>query len=150
MALSPLGHIMVPKLWEVGVASVEERMQASEVMHRGVVTCSADVPALAVARIMAAHRIHSVVVATPGEWPRVVTDADIASAFYEALIETRRADDLAKAAPLLRPSDSLSFALERMHEHSSTHAVVVGRSPRPLGVVSVLDVIEAMLRGGIA
>lgn len=128
------------------MASVEERMQASEVMHRGVVTCSADAPALAVARIMAAHRIHSVVVATPGEWPRVVTDADIASAFYEGLLETGSADDLARTAPLLRPSDSLSFALERMHEHGSTHAVVVSRSPRPLGVLSVLDVVEALLR----
>ena len=130
----------------VDMVGLEERMQVSEVMHRGVVTCSADTSAHAVARIMAAHRIHSVVVATPGEWPQVVTDAEIASAFYDGLLDSHNAEDLGKAAPLLRPSDSLSFALERLHEPRATHAVVVGRSRRALGVLSVLDVVEAFLR----
>lgn len=126
------------------MASVEDRTSISEAMHRGVVTCAAEASARAVARIMAAHRIHSVVVTRAGEVPGVVTDAEISAAFYAGVIEARTADDLAKASPLLRPSDSLAFALERMHESGSTHAVVVSRALRPVGVVSVLDIIESL------
>jgi CBS domain-containing protein len=45
----------------------------------------------------------------------------------------------------LRPDDTLAFALERMHEYETTHAVVVGPSLRLLGIVAVLDIVEWML-----
>lgn len=96
--------------------------------------------------MMAAHRIHSVVVTMTGDPPRLVTDCEVGAAFYAGAIDSRTADELARAAPLLRPSDSVAFALERMHECCSTHAVVVGRSLASLGVVSVLDIVEALLR----
>lgn len=126
--------------------TVEEGTQVSGVMHRGVISCDAGASGLAVARIMAAHRIHAVVVTTPGEAPRIVTDADVGAAVYAGALDSRTADELAKAAPLLTSSDSIAFALDRMHELGSTHAVVVGRSLRPLGVVSVLDIVEMLLR----
>jgi CBS domain-containing protein len=128
------------------VTSVEERTAVSDVMHRGVISCAADAPALAVARIMAAHRIHCVVVTRKADAPGVVTDAELSAAFYDGVIELRSADDLAEPAPLLRPSDTLAYALDRMHESCSTHAVVVSPMLRPLGVLSVLDIIEATLR----
>jgi CBS domain-containing protein len=131
---------------EVRVPRVEEGTQVSVVMHRGVVSCDATASGLAVARIMAAHRIHSVVVTTAGDGPRVMTDAEVGAAVHAGVLDSRTADELAKASPLLRPSDSIAFALDRMHELGSTHAVVVGRSLRPLGVISVLDIVEMLLR----
>lgn len=112
-------------------------------MHRGAITCSAELSGAAVARIMAAHRIHAVVVAAERALPRLVTDTEIAEALYDGILETTTAVELAKPSPLVRPSDDITYALERMHELRSTHAVVADRTLRLVGVISVLDVIEA-------
>ena len=95
-------------------------------MHRGVISCSAESSALAAARVMAAHRIHCVVVLGADSFPRLITDLDIAGAIYDDQLETLTADDLSTSSPLLRPEDTLAFALERMHEHGASHAVVAG------------------------
>jgi CBS domain-containing protein len=123
-----------------------ERASVVDVMHRGVISCPAESSALTAARVMAAHRIHCVVVLGAGTVPRLITDTDVAAAIYDDELETLSADELSKPAPLLHPGDTLAFALERMHEDGTGHAVVVAPSLRPLGVVAVLDVVEWMLR----
>jgi CBS domain-containing protein len=122
------------------------RATVADVMHRGVISCAAESSALTAARVMAAHRIHSVVVLGVDKVPRLITDVDIASAIYDEQLERLNADELSRPSPLLRPDDTLAFALERMHEGRITHAVVVGASLRLLGVISVLDVVEWTLR----
>jgi CBS domain-containing protein len=123
-----------------------ERASVVNVMHRGVISCPAESSALAAARVMAAHRIHCVVVLGTDGVPRVITDMDIAGAIYDEQLQTLSADDLSRSSPLLRPEDTLAYALERMHEYGTNHAVVVAPSLRPLGVIAVLDVVEWMLR----
>jgi CBS domain-containing protein len=118
-----------------------------EAMHRGVITCRPESSALAVARTMAAHRIHCVVVNAAPELPRVVTVLEIAGALYDERLESCTAADLSKPSPVLRPDDTVAFALERMHEDAAGHAVVVDPLFRLLGVVSVLDIVEWALRG---
>ena len=121
------------------------------VMHRGVITCSPDWSGLVVARIMAAHRIHSIVVISPGAPPKIVTDAEIARALYDGTLATSSANEIAKSAGILLRDDTLSLATRCMHEHEATHAVVVDsrRLQRPVGVLSVLDIIEVVAeRGG--
>jgi len=118
-------------------------MQVVEVMHRGVIACERDVPALAATRMMAAHRIHSVVVISRDGLPRLVTDAEIAVAFYAGTLQDQSVDEIARPAALVRLSDTVDFVLDRMHENKTTHVVVVGRSFRPVGMVSVLDLAEA-------
>jgi CBS domain-containing protein len=115
-------------------------------MHRGVVGCGRDTPAAKVALMMTAHRIHAVVVTGSADLPRLVTDAEIASALYAGTLELACAGDISICAPLLRLSDTVDEAVARMHEESSTHAVAVDRAFRPLGVVSVLDLVEARQR----
>ena len=97
--------------------------------------------------MMTAHRIHAVVVTGTADLPRLITDGEIASALYSDTLDFARADDIATCAPLLRLSDSLDEALARMHERASTHAVAVDCGFRPVGVVSVLDLVEARARG---
>jgi CBS domain-containing protein len=123
-----------------------ERARVVDVMHRGVISCAGERSALAAARVMAAHRIHCVVVLGVDRVPRLITEMDIAAAIYDEQLETLSAEDLSRPSPLLRPEDTLAFALERMHEHGTNHAVVVGPSLRLLGVIAVLDVVEWMLR----
>jgi len=113
------------------------------VMHRGVVTCRPEVSARKVAMMMTAHRIHAVVVTAAAGLPRLVTDREIARALYSGTIDAASADEIAKPAALVSPSDRVDEALARMHERASTHAVAVDRSFRPVGVVSVLDLVEA-------
>jgi CBS domain-containing protein len=119
-----------------------ERAGVVDVMHRGVVSCRADSQALTAARAMAAHRIHCVVVEGEDGMPRLVTDLDVAAAMYDEQLETLTCRELSRPAPLLRQDDTLAFALERLHELGTSHAVVVGPSLELLGVVSVLDLVE--------
>jgi CBS domain-containing protein len=122
-----------------------ERATVADLMHRGVITCAAESSALTAARTMAAHRIHCVVVLGADRVPRLINDLGIAAAIYDGQLEQLSAEDLSKASPLLRPDDTLAFALERMHEYETGHAVVVGPSFRLLGIVAVLDIVEWML-----
>jgi CBS domain-containing protein len=117
----------------------------ADAMHRGLITCAPDSSGFSVARTMAAHRIHSVVVKMPDGLPRLVTDAEIVAALYDGRLETCTAEELSRPSALVRPEDTLGFALERMHEQRTGHAVVIGRSSRLLGVVSVLDLVESVL-----
>lgn len=117
-------------------------------MHRGVVSCGRDTPAAKVAMMMTAHRIHAVVVTGGAGLPQLVTDVEIASALYSGTLELARAGDIATCAPLIRRSDTVDEALARMHEQASTHAVAVDRAFRPVGVLSVLDLVDARRRKG--
>jgi CBS domain-containing protein len=127
-----------------------EHAHVIDAMHRGVITCAAGSFGLTVARVMVAHRIHCVVVNAAGDVPRLVTDVEIADALYDEQLEVRTALELSRPAPLLRPDDTLAFALARMHESRLTHAIVVGQPLRLLGVVSVLDIIEWTLLRTVA
>ena len=120
------------------------------VMHRGVITCSPNCSGLTVARILAAHRIHSVVVISPGARPKIVTDAEIASALFGGTLATSSATEIAKPAAILVRDDTLSHATRCMHEHETTHAVVVDgpELQRAVGVLSVLDIVEAFAGTG--
>jgi CBS domain-containing protein len=96
--------------------------------------------------MMAAHHIHSVVVKADAELPRIVTDIDIAAAMYDESLERSTALELSHPAVLVRSDDTITYALERLHECAESHAVVAGPGLRLLGVVSVLDLAEWSLR----
>lgn len=123
-----------------------ESITVADVMHRGVVTCSPTTSLSTVAREMAAHRIHCVVVRTHDTdalWG-IVSDLDlIAAAALGA------ADDVAGAAAatpavMVRTADSLQRAMQLMAEHQVTHLVVVDHLGRPRGVISTLDIADAL------
>ena len=121
-----------------------------EVMHRGLVTCPPATPLRTVARILAAHRIHAVVVAddhaheAAGVWG-VVSDIDVV-----ARLATPSPGDTAGTAAglppcLVAPDDTVAHAAQLMAEHAIAHLLVADRvSGRPLGVISTLDVAEAL------
>jgi CBS domain-containing protein len=126
-------------------------VRVREAMHTGVVACPREASLLTIARTMAAHRIHSVVVDSHDvatgepEWA-IVSDLDLVAAAYEGSLGGRSAASIAGSPPLVvEPDDTLSRAAQLMHEYGTTHAIVSQRgSRRPLGVISTLDVIDAL------
>jgi CBS domain-containing protein len=108
-------------------------------MHRGTICCAPESSLLTVARTMAAHRIHCVVVPDHG----VVTDVELAAALGNP--DGVTAAGLARPAPLLEPGDSLERAAAALRDEVATHALVVAPGSRyAVGVVSTLDLANAL------
>jgi CBS domain-containing protein len=117
-------------------------------MHRGVVTCSPEASLRTVARILAAHGIHAVVVVSADETaPRaVVTDRDVIFAHATGKLDHLTARDAATEPTItVRPSLDLRSASELMMRHGVAHIVVtdVG-DQRAIGIVSSLDIAGAV------
>ncbi len=115
----------------------------SDVMTPGVISCAPATPLRTVARLMATHRVHAIVVEDEADW-RIVSDLDLVGS-------AGAADELTagsvSATPLVTvaPDETLQRAAQLMAEHESAHLVVVEPdADRPLGVVSTLDIARAL------
>jgi CBS domain-containing protein len=131
-----------------------ENATVADAMRPGVMSCQPDAPAVSVARTMATHHIHAVVVdgirvdPVNGEhlvWG-LVSDLDVARAAH-AGVESLTAADLAAGEPVtIESSASLDEAARLMAEHGTAHLVVV-ENGRPVGVISTLDIAGALAWG---
>jgi CBS domain-containing protein len=123
-----------------------------DVMSSPIRACSADMPLAAAADLMAAERIHCLAVVAPpageGEEPRflgVLSDLDLVAA-----LDGATASDTVKefaGAPLesVAADATLREAVHQMRESRAHHLVVVAEgSGRPVGVLSTLDVAQAL------
>ncbi len=116
-----------------------------DAMTPGILTCSPLTPLSVVARMMATHRVHAIVVFGHEDnllpWG-VLSDLDLVGA-----IESGATAGAVAASPIVTvtPGHSLLRAAWLMREHSTTHLIVVAdeSSPLPIGVVSTLDVARA-------
>jgi CBS domain-containing protein len=123
-------------------------IRVADVMHAGVLTCGRDESLRAVARLMARHRVHSVVVTDAGSGEQslwgVVSDLDLAAAASVRDLDAQTAGAAAATpALMIAPDDTLQRATQLMVEHALAHLVVVDGS-RPVGVISTLDVAAAL------
>jgi len=123
-------------------------VRVEETMHRGVVGCRPDASLFAVARLMAAHRIHAVVVAdgsAESQWG-IVSDLDLAGAASAGALHERTAGEAATTpAVAVSPDESLARAAQLMREYDTHHLIVLARgSRRPIGIVSTLDVADVV------
>ena len=125
-----------------------EGIRVAEAMHRGVVTCSPDARLATVARVMAAHRIHAVVVAlgeSATDW-RVISDLDLAGAISEGWRQPVTAGQIA-STPSLRvlADETVARAAQLMREYDTHHLIVLARgSDRPGGILSTLDIADVI------
>jgi CBS domain-containing protein len=123
-----------------------ESTTVADVMHRGVVTCSPTTRLVTVAREMAAHRIHCVVVRSQDAdavWG-VVSDLDLVAAAALGAADGTAGSAAATPAVTAHPRDGIRRAMQLMVEHQVTHVVVVDDDGRPSGVISTLDVAELL------
>jgi CBS domain-containing protein len=134
-----------------GTASLLERLTVADAMHRGVFRCSRTTSLSAVARIMAAHRVHCVIVTDDERIDRatvwgMVSDRDVAAALLTRPLEVQTAEGSATTpAVSITESEPLLRAAHRMTEHGVTHLVVLGGDTKaPVGVISTLDIADAI------
>ncbi len=130
--------------------AVLDSVAVGDAMHAGVLTCAGDAPLLQVAATMAENGIHSVIVsdlnAAGPKWG-VVSDLDLVSAAVGGA-GARTAREVA-ATPVVRVTsgDSLQHAAQLMAEYQTSHLVVVDTAgDEPVGIVSTLDVAQALAR----
>jgi CBS domain-containing protein len=134
---------------EEGVGRALRAMTVREVMTRELVTCAAEVPLREAAHLMAAHRIHSVVVLAsdaagePG-WA-VLSDLDLVGAAPWD-VEGTTAGMVAASPRALVPADaSLEAAARAMAEYGTAHLLVTEPdAARPVGILSALDIAAAV------
>ena len=115
-----------------------------DAMTPGVISCAPETPLRSVARLMASHGVHSVVVfASEGEWG-IVSDLDLVAA--SSVIDRRTAGGTA-VSPLVTvpPEETLERAAQLMTEHETSHLLVaVPGAERPVGVISTLDLARTL------
>jgi CBS domain-containing protein len=125
-------------------------IRVDETMHLGVLVCSRETPLSTVARAMAEHAVHAMVVSDDLQDPSalwgVVSDLDlVAAASVRDLDEQTAGGTAATPALLIGGNDSLQRAAQIMTEHAVTHLIVVDpESTRPVGVLSTLDLARAL------
>ena len=107
-----------------------------------LIECAPDADARAIARTLATHEVHCVVVRDmqAGSWG-IVSDLDLMAAMRPELAAATAAE-LAATDPLIfQPTDTLEHAAQLMAEHQTAHAVVADPvSGEPVGILSTLDV----------
>jgi CBS domain-containing protein len=117
-------------------------------MTPGVLTCLPVTPLRDVARMMARHRVHAIVVFGGDEALRpwgVVSDLDLVGA-----IGTGANAGAVAASPVITvtPEVPLEHAASMMAENETTHLLVVSAEGLPVGVISSLDVAGALAAEG--
>lgn len=122
-----------------------------DVMSAPLVTCFPDVPIRDVASLMTGHRIHAVVVLEDPERPlqgdhrwSIISDLDLVAAapFGDEDVPAGR---IAGTPPVvIDADDSLARAALLMAEYAVTHLIVEGPGGEASGIVSALDVAEAL------
>jgi CBS domain-containing protein len=129
----------------------------ADVMHRGVLWCRADAPLADVARTMAEHHVHGIVVGGIRRGARgtdraawgVVSDLDLVGRLGAPdALDATAADLAVTPAIVVDAGDPLAEAARLMHDYD-VHRLLVVDLPerRPVGVVSTLDVAEAIAAG---
>jgi CBS domain-containing protein len=115
-----------------------------EAMTPGVLTCLPVTPLRDVARMMARHRVHAIVVFGSDDslhpWG-VVSDIDLVGA-----IGTNANAGAIAASPVVTAAVDLPLqhAAKLLTENETTHLLVVSDRGLPVGVLSTLDVARAL------
>jgi acetyl-CoA synthetase len=124
-----------------------------DAMHAGLISCSPEASLRTVARMLAAYRVHTILVMSHGDadlsggrvWG-AISDHDLLSAAELGDLDDQTAGGIA-ASPVLTvaATDDLALAVGLMEEQKASHMVVVdGRSGQPVGVLSTLDAARAL------
>ena len=127
--------------------SNETRATVGDVMHTDVITCPPDATLRDVAGVLAAHRIHAVVVAGETEEApiAVVTDRDVIWNHAHGGLDDVSAQEAASEPTItVRAKTELRRAAELMAHFGTSHVVVTASGGgQPVGILSSLDVARA-------
>lgn len=132
-----------------------EHATVSDAMHPGIATCEPEATLTDVARIMATHHVHCVVVMHPSQTPSghpyvwgIVSDQDLVRSGIDPDAES--AGDAARQPTItIEPTTALRDSAQLMVRNGVSHIVVVDDSgrQRPIGVLSTLDLAGVLAWG---
>lgn len=129
-----------------------EHARVYDAMRVGLFTCPPDTPLGDVARMMATHHVHSVVVTDIGagdgtdrrRWG-VISDLDLVRA---GTSEWSARDAAVTELVTVASDDTLEHAAQVMGEHDVAHLIVVQpQTDKPVGVLSTLDIAGVLAWG---
>ncbi|HEX5193198.1 MAG TPA: CBS domain-containing protein [Solirubrobacteraceae bacterium] len=124
------------------------RATVVDAMHPGMLSCQADAPLSEVARLMATHRVHCIVIMSiaHGDYGErlawgIISDLDLLRAGVRNGRDTTAGSLAQQPIISVNPSTPLREAGELMLAHGVTHLVVIEPdTQRPVGILSTLDV----------
>jgi CBS domain-containing protein len=124
-----------------------------DVMHRGVISCWADEHLVDVARRLREYSINAIfVLDESGRAEGVISQVDLARAYVRGNWRGRTAEEIMTTEVVTVPADLvLSAAVQIMLDKGLRRVLIVqgGRRPnRPVGVLSMSDVVAAMCAEG--
>lgn len=146
--VTPRGSDRTPSLASATIA---------DVMHPGVISCPPETDLVTVARMMATHHIHAVVVNGIERDPSgehltwgLLSDLDLIAAASDPYTPGDAGHLAATELVLVEPQEPLLRAAQLMAEHQLSHLLVVSKtSGRPVGMVSTLDIAGCVAWGEI-
>jgi CBS domain-containing protein len=112
----------------------------------GVITCAPDAPLDEVAALMARNRVHAVVVVDDrAPEPPVISDLDLIEALASGHYDELAASDVAgsEGVSVFR-DESLGRAAQLLTQHRVSHLIVRDEARMPVGILSTLDLAEAI------
>lgn len=131
-------------------------LKIHEVMHPGVIDCPPQTSVSEVVSLMAEEGVHCVVVdglardRHHGErlvWG-ILSDIELMRAVSNERIDVQAGSLAATEIVTIAPEDDVHRAAQLMSEHECSHLVVVAPDVRrPVGVISSLDVVQALAWG---
>ncbi len=129
-----------------------EHALVSDVMRVGILTCPAGASLREIARTMASHHIHSVIIGGAGGDARswsLLSDLDLVAAAQRGDADELTAGDVTADEPLtVTADDALERAAQLMTTHAAAHVVVVDPAGgQPIGMLSSLDVAGTLAWG---
>jgi CBS domain-containing protein len=145
--MGSMTNVVQTGLWRPPPPRFDEGV-VGDAMRRGVIDCPPDTPARVVAEIMAAHRIHAVVIREDSssdarDWG-IVTHRDIVAATDRDIATASAGDLAARAIATVTPDQTLRAAAKLMISLEVDHLLVVDSGSQPLGVISSWDLAGAV------
>ncbi len=132
-----------------------EHATVGDAMHPGIASCEQEAPLSDVARIMATHHVHCVVVMHPAQRPPggpylwgIVSDHDLVRAGIDPGAVS--AGDAARQPTItVQPTMPLRDAAQLMVREGVSHLVVIddAAAQRPIGILSTLDLAGVLAWG---
>ena len=115
-------------------------------LQLGLIERPADADLLSVARAMAEHSVHCVIVrGIDGDGWGIVSDLDLMAALQPELAGATAGRIAATDVVIVEPSDTLEHAAQLMLEHDTAHLIVVSPdSGLPVGMLSTLDIARTV------
>jgi CBS domain-containing protein len=121
------------------------RIRVGDIMSAPPVTVGEDTGIVEASRIMVEKGIGSlIVVDSEGRLAGIVTERDLLYALARDLAcrGGKVSDVMTRNVVTVRPEDSVSTAIDKMREANVRHLPVVDAEGRPVGVLSMRDILD--------